>query len=287
MTPHASFADLVSDVRAAHAWLRTHLPGALRSLHPSASVDLDAYAAAGESAGGILALLCGHMLQPRPRSVFAAYAISELADYHPPQPGFYPFSGQFSEDHIAAALRERDPRAARVSTAFLGELPPPFGRNPPATLASTLGLSTPLSEEEVRDAALRNDMSNYALREKLTLPTLFRREALDEQEYARQVDALSPLSLLRKADSYPPTVLWHGTQDGGVPHYMHSVPFLARLNEMGVDNMALFADGASHVFDAYIQEPGDQAWADYVLPTLEFLERHVRPARSGAGAAKL
>lgn len=288
MLPHASFADAVSDLVAALGWLRENLAQSLGALDPRAQVDVDAYIAAGDSAGGILALLCPFVLAPAPRAVFEAYAITDLTEYHPPRAAHFPLSGMFAEDELRRALAERDPREARTGTCYFVELPPPYGRIAPGELAKAIGRE--LGDGEARAMAIRNDMSNFCLREKITLPLLFRHTAADkpvlasgtpaqkaaaEEAFLSEVKALSPLHLLRKQNHYPPTAIWHGTADGGVPHSTHALPFLKELDARGVDSLALFAIGASHVFDAFIVEPADRAWADFVVPTIAFLQRHV------------
>lgn len=305
MLPHASFSDAVSDLTSAFAWLRLHLPEAITALCPASSVDLDSYVTAGDSAGGILALLMPFVLSPKPRAVFEAYAITDLGEYHPPKPAHFPLSGLFSEDEIRAALEERDPGGAMTGNLYNVELPPPFGRVRAEDLEKAIGRR--LEEGEARGMALRNDMSNYCLKHKLTLPLLFRHTFLDkpilasgspsqiakaEADFQAQVQALSPLHLLRRQNEYPPTVIWHGTTDGGVPHSTHALPFLKELDARGVDSLALFAVGASHVFDAFIVEPSDQGWSDFVLPTMAFIKRHVPPdaaldGRDGRERAKL
>lgn len=242
-----------------------------------------------------MALLTPFHFTPPPRAVFEAYAITDLWEYHPPKAAYFPSSGKFAEEEIRRALEERDPRLARTGTPYLNELGPPWGRTDPKVLEAAIGRR--LRQEEERDAALRNDMSNYCLKTKLTLPLLFRHTPVDKpgleetdmvsgadsvegrsqanDEFRRPVESLSPIHLLRKKGSYPPTAIWHGTRDGGVPHFTHALPFLRQLDALGVDSIALFAVDASHVFDAFIQEPSDQAWTDYVLPTLEFLRKHV------------
>lgn len=281
MLPHATFADAVSDLSSAFAWLRLHLSSAISALSPGSLVDLDSYITAGDSAGGILSLLMPFFFDPKPKAVFEAYAITDLGEYHPPRPAFFPLSGNFSEDEIQAALEERNKRGAMTGNLYNVELPPPYGRIKLEDLKAAIGRK--VDGKEARRMALRNDMSNYCLKHKLTLPLLFRHTPLDnpvllsgspsdrsaaEAEYKRQVEALSPLHLLRKQKHYPPTVIWHGTRDGGVPHSTHALPFLQELDTRGVDSLALFADGATHVFDAFIVEPSDRGWTDFVLPTI-------------------
>lgn len=288
MLPHATFADAVSDLQSALAWLRSNLPSAISSLSPQSSVDIDAYITAGDSAGGILSVLMPFVLSPPPRAVFEAYAITDLWEYHPPKPAFFPLSGLFSEGEIREALQERDKGMAMTGNCYNVELPPPYGRVSPETLEKAIGRR--VGEEEQRRMAIRNDMSNYCLKHKLTLPLLFRHTSLDnpilasgspseiaaaDAQYRAEVEKLSPLHLLRKQNHYPPTVIWHGTTDGGVPHSTHALPFLKKLDARGVDSLALYAVGASHVFDAFIVEPSDRGWTDFVAPTMDFLQRHV------------
>jgi acetyl esterase/lipase len=311
LAPHASLREILDDNAAALAFCRAELPAILRDmaaelgkLPQAAAVDIDTYVLGGDSAGGTLALIGGHLLRPRPAAIIESCAVTDLINYHPTSPAAYPPSGAFPDAELRALLAERDPRKAVIAAPYLSEIPPPLGmgRLPRPQLGAVWGASdgpvhdgphgpeADFSEEEVRFAAMRNDAANLALRDRLTIPTLFRAEKYNSlPELTDAVIELCPLHLLggmgcpptETSREYPPTYILHGTHDSGVP--MHEAKrYAARLTELRRPVGLKVVEGKGHAFDIWAA-PGHALW-----PTMQhgvdFVDQHVRAARKDPSA---
>ena len=75
------------------------------------------------------------------------------------------------------------------------------------------------------------------------------------------------------AESYPPTMLLHGTNDSDVP-YALSVQMAAALEKKGIEHQLLTMEGGEHGFE-YHEDRFPHTWWHTVF---DFLDRHLRDA---------
>jgi len=293
-------ADALKFCRESLGFILRDMAQALKYESATPLVDIDTYVLGGDSAGGILALLGGHMLSPLPTAIIQSCCVTDMLEYHPTPPACYPPSGKFSDDVLHELMKERDVSKAAIAAPYLSEIPPPLGmgRLPRATLDIVWGPSlashdgpqgpeADYTEEEILWTARQNDLANVALRDSLTIPTVFRREKFSsEEEYVAEVMSMSPLHLLgppgsratRTAATYPPTFIMHGTEDAGVPIH-HALRFVGRLRELRRPVAWRYVEGKGHAFDIWIG-PGSPGW-DIIHEGVEFVDKRVREKKNG------
>lgn len=73
---------------------------------------------------------------------------------------------------------------------------------------------------------------------------------------------------------FPPTYFLHGEPDVFVD-YKLTVRAHEELKELGVETELVIGEEIGHAFDLRLQDDMDPLFAKYVVPALEFLERHV------------
>ncbi len=97
--PETKLPEIVSDIHAAHEWIRT--TGAERF-----SFDPDRIAVAGGSAGGYLALLAGSTYHPAPAAVVSFYGYGDLTGdwYTAPDPFYTRTEEAITEDRAKSVL---------------------------------------------------------------------------------------------------------------------------------------------------------------------------------------
>jgi acetyl esterase/lipase len=116
LAPETRLPEILDDIDDAWAWIHAELP----SLY---DVDIGRVAVLGRSAGGLLALLCGIRLEPRPRAVVSLYGYGDLlaAWCHQPDP-FYnkqdPVDEALAYRIAATAATESMPEAPRIPLYF-------------------------------------------------------------------------------------------------------------------------------------------------------------------------
>jgi acetyl esterase/lipase len=83
LAPETKLENLLEDVKAAHQWIREKGPELFK-------IDPNQLVVAGSSAGGYLTLMCGVMLQPKPKALVAFYGYGDIVGpwYSEPDP-FY------------------------------------------------------------------------------------------------------------------------------------------------------------------------------------------------------
>jgi len=116
LAPETRMPGILEDIVDAWAWIHRELP----SLY---DVDVDRIAVLGRSAGGLLALLCGMRLDPRPRAVVSLYGYGDLlaAWCQQPDPHYnrQPAIDESLARGIAAvAAIESTPEAPRIPLYF-------------------------------------------------------------------------------------------------------------------------------------------------------------------------
>jgi acetyl esterase/lipase len=232
---------MVSDGQDAFDWCRANLETTLAN-----TVDVDAYVVGGDSAGGCLATLLGGILTPPPRAVLDDQGITDLSDpwfdTHPDP--VVPYSGEFTDDEIAAAVAERDPSKAITGAAC------PNDDNPELE-----------TEAEVR-ASFQSSTVRFGRAERLQLDvrrsicskSAWVRATVHPEKYATEDEVKaaerewSSLYRLDNLSTYPPTFFLHGDSDECVPVWQ-SRKMAAKLREMGVEVGAHYEPGVGHCFN--------------------------------------
>lgn len=239
LLPHVSIPDQVQDCKDAFEWCRTNLPRLLGE----GNIDIDKYVVAGESAGGHLTLMMGHVLNPPPKALCALYPPVDLVTPHVggPSPRQFPLE-LFTEEEVKAAIASRDPKEALAwspglfEATFLDE-----------KLCGELWHAGEGFSYTKRDL-LQVDIARYMFSNRLIMHVGLRREEFDSQEaFDEHARKWSPLFLLDGKETYPPTYLMHGEEDSTVGLW-HSQKMAGKLRNMGVPVMEWYEPG-QHVFD--------------------------------------
>ena len=116
LAPETRLPAIFDDISDAWAWIHKELP----SLY---DVDVERIAVLGRSAGGLLALLCGIRLDPRPRAVVSLYGYGDLlaAWCHQPDPYYNKqaaIDGAVARRIADTAATESTPEAPRIPLYF-------------------------------------------------------------------------------------------------------------------------------------------------------------------------
>ncbi|KAL7422724.1 hypothetical protein Q5752_002016 [Cryptotrichosporon argae] len=261
--PAVSLADMVSDGADAHAWVRAHL---------SDRVDAGRCVLVGESAGGTIAALLAPRLSPVPVALVDIYGVVDFTDpkWAPDAPrhavDIQPLSGEFSEEAVRAAIEAPDAAKALTVCPFEFE-------TPEATVAEIWGVDGFKYDSGMR---FQYDLKRY-MRTHNTLVHVILRITPDmspEQVLERKKE-YSALYALESAKTYPPTYLLHGDADPVVP-ISNAYKIAARLRELGVDVGESYEPGVSHEFDHKYTGPDVEGWDKYIVPCLDFVERHAK-----------
>ncbi|KAL1411739.1 hypothetical protein Q8F55_002705 [Vanrija albida] len=260
LAPEASLSDQLDDAVQAHAWAVQHLP-----------VEGGRCVAGGDSSGSILGLLAGFAYSPRPAAILNLYGCADMLDpvwRAPPADGGDSYMLNLGDEELERMTRARDPAAALVQCPWEHEIPPAV---PLAATRAHLGQRG----FEVDDAVRRRiDLATYMYAHARLPDALYRRERFgSEAEMLAAAEELSPLQMVQKVETYPPTYIMHGTKDTCVP-LRESTEFAARLREIGVAVAEDYPE-AGHVFDTW-RSPDEDGWQRHVPPCLDFLDKHVK-----------
>ena len=107
-----------------------------------------------------------------------------------------------------------------------------------------------------------------------------------------KVRSLSSYYMLEGKTNYPPTFFLHGTGDVTVP-VEQSYRMAKRLRGMGVPVGEAYCEGGPHSFEQQIevglffsyeglvmlmepQGPQDAGWEEYIIPCMDFVDKHVK-----------
>ena len=248
--PHVQMDEIMRDITDALDWCLGRLP----SIVGEDSIDLDAYVAAGDSAGGTLSSLCGSLLNPRPRVVIDVFGVTDMTD-----PFFY---RKLSADRLALPYlqdiepRDREDQARSLASRdqSLAEVICPWDWE----------LEPNMSEEDLRvfwgtpdfkvepKHRYRMDLNKVLNRDGSRLSLLLQREKYDSEE-AFLEDVRKKWSAYHLAsETYPPTFILHGDADNAVP-VEQSYRFEKRLKELGVEVEAVYCPGGEHCFENKIE----------------------------------
>jgi acetyl esterase/lipase len=249
--PEVQMPGIFDDITDALAWCRSNLP----SILGADDIDIDAYVAAGDSAGGTLSSLCGALLRPRPRVVIDVFGVTDMTD-----PFFY---AKLSPERLALPylqdLEPRDREEQKRSLASRDESKAEF------ICPWDWELEPNMSEDDLRifwgtpdfkvepKHRYRMDLNKYLNREGERLPLLLmQRERYDDEE-AFFADVRKRWSAFHMADeTYPPTFILHGDADNAVP-VEQSYRFEKRLKELSVPVQAVYCPGGEHCFENKIE----------------------------------
>ena len=110
--PEASFDEILDDCKDSLAWSIANLP---RILGPD-RINIDNYVVGGDSAGGTLSTLAGHLFEPRPKVVIDVFGIVDSLDL--PQQRFsgeeWSLKYDDREEVMEKAKMNRDPSQAQI-----------------------------------------------------------------------------------------------------------------------------------------------------------------------------
>jgi len=228
LAPETKLPAIIEDLQDAFSWLRSEGSGML-------GTDPDRVGVVGSSAGGYLALMAGHCVQPSPRALVSFYGYSDIVGSWFSQPdSFYNTFG------------------------------------PVAEAAARLAVGT----QEIVDApvAERWDYYLWCRQNGLWLDEVGGHDPHSEpgwfHYYCPAQNVSSP------GISYPPTLLLHGDADTDVPH-SQSVHMAGRLDSAGVDHELITIPDGSHGFDKKASASEDPVVTAAIDKVLEFLRKHV------------
>jgi acetyl esterase/lipase len=199
LAPETKLPALVSDIEAAFDWLASD--GA-KEFH----LDPNRIVAAGESAGGYLALLAGYRGKPRPVAVVALYGYGSLAGDWYSQPSLH---ARHNEAKISReeALQQSDGAVVSDHTKRKGS----------------------------------GSVIYLYYRQQGTWPEEV--SGFDRGSVAEKIVPYEPLKNVTA--EYPPTLLAHGTDDTDVP-YAESKMFSDELQQKGVPHQLITIEKGEH-----------------------------------------
>lgn len=279
LAPHAKLRDMLEDSQSALDWARANLPALAGGL-----VDVDAYAVAGESAGGCLAILNGQVLRPPPHAVMDLYGPTDFTDplVNREVPlEFMPdaYSGEYTPEQLEAELTSTE-----LSRAVDGVPHVHLGVESAAEAIDNFRLRSRLEDYEYTPrGVLQNDLIILAV----TTARLMGSIITPGADLKSAAWAESPLGRLEKWHGpHPPTIIFHGDADIVVP-ISHSMRYASRLRDLGVEVEEVYARDEGHTFDlkytvswlsvalADEQGPDVPGWEEHIAPLINFALRHL------------
>jgi acetyl esterase/lipase len=252
-------------------WCRKNLPSIV-------SVDIDAFAIGGDSSGGTLATLLGHLASPRPRAVCDVYGPVDLVDmYHarkakvPDDEWAQRWSDRYTDSHNRAMIADRDPAKAITAAPFGWEI------NHVPIEQTRARWARPDFEYSPRVFA-QTQLKDWMASMGIGLTVLLRLDELEQEEdKLDRCKSWSPYHLLD--ETYPPTAFFHGEGDGAVP-IAASKRMAQRLREQNVDVFESYYPDGPHGFDQELKVGTPWDLADTVGSRYGGMGR-VRRARGG------
>jgi acetyl esterase/lipase len=248
--PHVSLPEEVGDCKDALVWCFEHLP----SILGADTIDTARYVVAGDSAGGTLSTICGHVFEPKPKAVIDVFGVVDITDkyFHTPLPEDQPnpwgeYSQPRDEQELEKLLGDRDPSKAEVICPWDWELEPNM-----SVEDLRLFWGTPDFTPSEKDF-LRMDMVKHSGKRSNKFSILFRREKLSDEEFLAKCKEWSSYYMLdERKREYPPTFFLHGTGDTAVPVEQSSM-MAKKLRELGVPVGEAYCEGGQHCFENKIE----------------------------------
>lgn len=200
LAPESKLPAIIADLEDALRWVRAEGPKLF-------SADPDRVAVAGSSAGGYLALVAGHRVQPRPRAILAEMSYGDLLAEWQMKPSVHP-------PHYADSnLGEREAWA---------QVPGPPVAN---------------ADDRAGDGGAFNDF----IRRTAQWPRAI--SGWDPRTEAERYHPYLPVRNVTPA--YPPTFLLHGRADSDVP-FSQPEQIAAEFARHGIEHRLVGIDGAEH-----------------------------------------
>lgn len=108
--PEASFDEILSDCKDSLAWSIANLP---EILGPD-RINIDNYVVGGDSAGGTLSTLAGHLFEPKPKVVINVFGLVDSLDLPQQRVSGEAWSLKYDnrEEVMEKAKMNRDPSKA-------------------------------------------------------------------------------------------------------------------------------------------------------------------------------
>ena len=115
--PEASFDEILTDCKDSLAWSIAHLPEILGKDR----INIEKYVVGGDSAGGTLSTLAGHLFEPKPKVVINVFGLVDSLDLPPNRLGEDKWSLKYDnrEEVMEKAKMNRDPSKAQVICPWL------------------------------------------------------------------------------------------------------------------------------------------------------------------------
>jgi acetyl esterase/lipase len=110
--PEASYDEILSDCKDSLAWSIAHLPEILGQDR----IDIARYVVGGDSAGGTLSTLAGHLFEPKPKVVIDVFGLVDSLDLPANRLGVGEWSLKYDnvEEVMEKAKMNRDTSKAEV-----------------------------------------------------------------------------------------------------------------------------------------------------------------------------
>ncbi|KAL2129815.1 hypothetical protein VTI74DRAFT_7264 [Chaetomium olivicolor] len=283
LAPQARLDDQLADCLEAVAWCRVNLPSVLGA----DKVDVDRYVLIGESAGGNLVTLMGlHLSNPAPKAIVDVYGVVDfvsLSTFGPPeqrpsratQP---PWTGKFTPKELETLLRNRDPAATLTDALPWNE----FETMTEAKISELWATDFCYTERVLKQAELHMFYALQRCADGLRVGVMHEEKFANEQDLMAFVRSMSPLRVIQQRvtegkkglELYPPTAFLHGTADEAVP-VEQSYAMAEVLSDSDVPVVESYEEGEPHVFDLKYTGPDVPGWDTYIVPVLDFVDKHV------------
>jgi acetyl esterase/lipase len=247
LSPQARIDESLTDCLDAVKWCRENLENVLGP----ESVDIDRFVICGDSSGGTLATLMGHHLDPPPKVVIDVYGLVDfeamgwLREETQKSP-VSEWKGEFTEAELEAFLGDRNPANA------LDVAPPWISRYTADQLSKAWCTDFCITKRIRLQAELhvwRTNRGRQGIKHDLLKAVIHGEDFADRNSLLEFIDSVSPLRLLEKTNSYPPTAFLHGTADMVIP-VEQSEEMSKKLKVIGVPVVECYEPGVGHGFDS-------------------------------------
>ncbi|KAI9633337.1 Alpha/Beta hydrolase protein [Dioszegia hungarica] len=263
LIPHVDLQGSLDDCVDAWKWCRENLPALLGE----EAVDVEKCIVAGESAGGTLCTLLGHVLNPPPKVVVDIYGLVDSTEVRERSAvDHQPLTEGWSEEEVADVIKRADPAEAITVCPFQFDIPV-------EEIRAQWGVP---EYEYTRRQVFQYEIKKYLRTKDLLFDVMYRltgQEGAEEKE--RKLKALSAYWMLEGKKTYPPTYFLHGRADP-VVLVGQAERMAQRLREMGVPVGESYEPGEAHEFDNKYTGPDVRGWDEYILPILDFVDEYAK-----------